>query len=166
MDEWTSEHLLSMLTVLGGSAYIPQMLARVGAHRHPGVAAVVYHPLQQWRTYSSSYQECCWQKARNYQPALGDCFDQREVLCSSRGCIQQLLNTRVSKPQLSSPTQDGSKGSSHLSSIEAASKFYLSLCSVLLPFLPFPGDSSQQYSLISHLLDNLHLRDCFPENAC
>lgn len=92
------------------------------------------------------------------------------LLWLKRGALPQAasnnFSTQVSKPQLSSPTQDGSKGSSHLFSIEAASKLYLSLCSVLLPFLPFPRDSSQEYSLISHLLDNLHLRDCFPENSC
>lgn len=49
-------------------------------------------------------------------------------------------------------------------STEAASKLYLSLCSVLLPFLPFFRDSFQEHSLINHLLDNLHLRACFPEN--
>lgn len=151
MDEWMNEHLLSLVTVLGVFAYIPQMLTRVETHRYPGWML--------WCTIPFSRSEGLTLLAT--RSAAGR-------KCSIIACFGILFRLkRVALPQAAptTPQHKGIKGPTFFSnsrwlwriipsvfSTEAASKLYLSHCSVLLPFCPFSRDSSQEHSLITTCL--------------
>ena len=124
--------------VLGIFKYVISMLTRVRAHRHSGEDAVIYCPLQEWRTYSFSCWESCWQQGLNCQPPLRVTLTKQSSFILD--CIQWLLNTRVSRPTPRSNSGCFWSLTPSVFSTETASKLYLSLCLFLLPSFPFhPG---------------------------